>query len=68
MAWSRTQPLKGIPIQTAPAPLLGLQHVATLPGGRILFYWLEMNEQGIEPTTVEWLDQGVTLTKLCLSF
>ena len=28
MAGSRTQPLKGIAIQTTPAPLLSLQHVA----------------------------------------
>ena len=28
----RTQPLKGIAIQTTPAPLLGLQHAANVPG------------------------------------
>ena len=37
MAGVRTQPLKGISIQTAPAPLLGLQQVANVPGGFFSF-------------------------------
>ena len=31
MVGSRTQPLNGVAIQTSSAPLLGLQHVATVP-------------------------------------
>ena len=32
MAGSRPQPFKGISIQATPAPLLGLQHAANVPG------------------------------------
>ena len=42
MAGSRTQPLKGIAIQTTPAPLLGLQHVPTVPGSQRVPYHLPL--------------------------
>ena len=42
MAGSQTQPLMGIAIQITPAPLLGLQHVATVSGYSTMTYYLEI--------------------------
>ena len=46
--WPGSNPafLKGISIQTAPAPLLGLQHAANVPGNEIKVTENEMNATG----------------------